>query len=84
MRQKSIDSKQKSILKMIKPPATKQIQIRMPIELIKRFDELKKDANALGHTLSLSEICVQAAQEAIDIADKELAKLLEGSELKIS
>ena len=82
MRSKSGDSKQKSILKMIKPPATKQIQIRMPLKLIERFEELKKDANAVGHTLSLSEICEQAVREAIDIADQELAKLLVGSDLR--
>ena len=84
MQRKSIDSKQKTVLKMIKPPATKQIQIRMPLKLIERFYELKKDANAMGHTLSLSDICEQSVREAIDIADQELAKLLVGKDLKAS
>lgn len=82
MRKNSIKSNQKNILRAIKIPDTKPVQIKIPLDLVGRIYILKKDATEMGHTFNLNEICVLALKEAVEIGEQELKKLLESSGLK--
>ena len=76
------NSGETTVLKALKGRQTKQVGISMPIELIERFDEMKKEMEGNGYTLVMSEICCDAVEKAIAKAAIEIAEILKHGEEK--
>lgn len=76
MSNKKKDLTEKTVLKTLKGRQTKQVGISMPIALIERFEEIKKEVESQGYTLVMSEICCEAVEDAIERAGQEMAAIL--------
>ncbi|MFZ6686873.1 hypothetical protein ACO0K0_03890 [Undibacterium sp. SXout11W] len=72
----------KSVVKKIKGKETKQISVTIPIDLISKFDAQKKEMERHGYTLNISEICSEAIEISLAIADREMTEILRNQSIE--
>jgi hypothetical protein len=65
-----------SFLKPVEQSEHKSISVRVPIELHTRFETVKTVAQKHGYTLSLTDVVLNAMDEACDAVKHELREKL--------
>jgi hypothetical protein len=65
-----------NMLKPLEKNEQKSISVRVPIELHKRFEAIKAIAERNGYTYSLTDVVLQAMNEACDNVKEELRRKL--------